>query len=105
MTKIRLNCWEASNCGRELGGIKAYELGVCPASTDVRFDGIHYGVNAGRTCWVIPESMCHGQTQGDFRRKFRTCAQCDFYARVKTEEGEKFQPTVLLLHILSEDHE
>lgn len=102
MTGIRLNCWEFFNCCRELGGKMTYELGVCPASTDVRFDGIHYGTNAGRACWVIPESMRNGQMQGDFRSKFRACAQCEFYARVK--EGEKIRPTVFLLHILNEEY-
>lgn len=105
MTETRLNCWEVSKCGRELGGIRAYELGVCPASTDVRFDRIHDGINAGRACWVIPASMCNGQLHGDFQTKFKTCARCEFYARVKQEEGENFRPTVSLLHILNEEHE
>jgi hypothetical protein len=105
MTIARLNCWEFFNCGRELGGVKAYEFGVCPASTDVRFDNIHYGTNAGRACWVIPGSMCHGQTQGDFRNKFRTCAVCEFYTEVKKKEAEKFRPTVLLLQILNREYE
>lgn len=105
MTDTRLNCWEVFNCGRELGGIRAYELGVCPASTDVRFDRINNGTNAGRACWVITASMCDGQEQGDFRRKFRTCARCEFYARVKKEEGVNFRPTVSLLQILNKEHE
>jgi hypothetical protein len=25
------NCWEFKNCGREIGGIKVKEMGVCPA--------------------------------------------------------------------------
>jgi hypothetical protein len=104
MANIRLNCWEFFNCGRELGGIKAYEFGVCPASTDVRFDNTHYGTNAGRACWVIPESMCNGQVQGDFQSKFKTCAQCEFYANVKKEEAEKFRPTVFLLQTLNEEY-
>lgn len=50
---MKKNCWEFKNCGREFGGIKARELGVCPASTDERLNGIHNGENAGRSCWVV----------------------------------------------------
>lgn len=106
MTKSRLNCWEFFNCGRELGGKMAYEFGVCPAWSDVRFDSVHYGINAGRACWVIPGSMCNGQKQGDFWNKFTTCAQCEFYIQVKKEEAENFRPTVFLLGILNKgEHE
>jgi hypothetical protein len=28
----KLNCWEVKKCGREPGGVKVKELGVCPAS-------------------------------------------------------------------------
>ena len=28
-----INCWEVKKCGREPGGAKVAELGVCPAST------------------------------------------------------------------------
>jgi hypothetical protein len=98
MTK--LNCWEFMKCGRELGGNKAFELGVCPATTDVRFDGANWGINAGRACWVIPGTMCHEQIQGDFSDKSSICAQCVFYHVVKKEGDEQFIPTVVLLHRL-----
>jgi hypothetical protein len=28
----KLNCWEISQCGREVGGINVWILGVCPVS-------------------------------------------------------------------------
>lgn len=36
----RQNCWEFKKCGREPGGAKASELGVCPAATDASSDGL-----------------------------------------------------------------
>lgn len=32
----RTNCWEYFKCGREPGGSKVDELGVCPAATEER---------------------------------------------------------------------
>ncbi len=32
----KLNCWDFKKCGRQSGGEKAHELGVCPASTEKR---------------------------------------------------------------------
>jgi len=46
-----LNCWEVKKCGREFGGIKSQELGVCPASIQSKVDGINHGKNGGRACW------------------------------------------------------
>jgi len=40
------NCWEFKQCGREPGGLLSDELGVCPASTETRLDGVHGGKNA-----------------------------------------------------------
>ncbi len=92
-----LNCWEFKKCGRELGGENAFVLGVCPASTDIRFDGIHNGISAGRACWVIAGTMCEGEVQGTFAKKYNNCATCDFYSAVKEEEKDNFIPTSFLL--------
>jgi len=32
------NCWEYKKCGREPGGIKVHELGVCPATVEEGLD-------------------------------------------------------------------
>lgn len=29
----KLNCWEFKKCGRETGGLKIKEMGVCPDAT------------------------------------------------------------------------
>ncbi len=96
----KLNCWEFKKCGREIGGDNAFELGVCPAATDVMLYGVNNGVNAGRACWVINGTMCYGSVEGTFAQKFKGCAQCQFYAYVKAGEGENFVPTVALLKML-----
>ena len=96
----KLNCWEFKKCGRELGGKNAFALGVCPAVTDVMLDGVHDGISAGRACWVIDGTMCDGKVNGAFAQKYRSCAQCNFYAYVKAEEGEDLIPTLTLLKML-----
>jgi hypothetical protein len=45
------NCWEFKNCGRESGGAKVDELGICPAKNKKRTDGVYSGKNGGRSCW------------------------------------------------------
>lgn len=83
----KLNCWQMMNCGREMGGLKAYKLGVCPASVEVRLDGVHEGDNGGRACWVVADTLCEGIPQGSFTDKYRDCARCDFYTYVRKQEG------------------
>ncbi|MBI4791189.1 MAG: MCP four helix bundle domain-containing protein [Deltaproteobacteria bacterium] len=63
-----LNCWEFKNCGREEGGAKAGELGVCPAYPD-----------HGTTCARKAGTLCGGKVQGAFAKKIINCKQCDFY--------------------------
>lgn len=93
----KMNCWEFNKCGRELGGANAYELGVCPAATDITFDRIHGGTNAGRSCWVIAGTMCNGQVHGTFAQKHKNCGKCDFCNKVREEEGADLKTTIDLL--------
>ncbi len=90
-----LNCWEYKKCGREAGGLLADELGICPCSVDEKSDGINRGENAGRICWAITGTMCEGKIQGSFAEKFKGCGLCDFYIKVKEEEGVNFIPTIV----------
>ena len=93
----KLNCWEFKQCGREAGGTKATELGVCPATKEQRLDGIHGGQQAGRSCWVLAGTLCGGEVQGTFAQKYRNCEICDFYKMVKREEFTRFQLSATLL--------
>ncbi|MFQ5574878.1 MAG: two-CW domain-containing protein [Terriglobia bacterium] len=80
------NCWEFKKCGREPGGEKVDELGLCPACTDSSCDGINDGHNAGRICWAVAGTFCEGKVQGTFAQKKITCMSCDFYQKVFSEE-------------------
>jgi hypothetical protein len=81
------NCWEFKKCGREKGGNKTQDLGVCPAASDTSCDGINNGKNAGRICWAIAGTFCDSKVQGDFAQKSVSCMSCEVFKMVKTEEG------------------
>ena len=80
------NCWEHKNCGRQPGGHKAKELGVCPVTTHQVLHGAHSGTNGGRACWVVAGSLCGGKVQGTYAEKLSSCWRCDFMNLVKKEE-------------------
>jgi len=84
----RINCWEFKKCGRELGGSKSDDLGVCPAATDTNVNGINTGKNGGRCCWVVAGTLCGGAVQGVFAEKLANCVTCEFYKKVLNEESE-----------------
>ncbi len=94
------NCWEAKKCGRELGGSRTAELGVCPTAKESRLAGTHDGKFGGRACWVVAGTLCGGTEQGTFAQKYHNCEKCDFYRQVRQEEGKGFILSVLLLNKL-----
>ncbi len=96
--KKKLNCWEYKKCGREPGGAKVHELGVCPVATEQSADGIHSGANGGRCCWVVTGSLCKGQQQGSYAQKFGDCHHCDFYELVRNEEMPGFKVGITILN-------
>jgi len=89
--ETKLNCWEFKKCGREPGGEKVAELGVCPASTDESCNEVNSGKKSGRICWVTSGTFCGGQVQGTFAQKEATCMICDFFKLVAKEEGSQFK--------------
>ena len=93
MTILKINCWELKQCGREPGGRKVNELGVCPAATDTRVFGVNGGINGGRVCWAIAGTFCDAKVQGSFALKVGNCMQCDFFNLVVTEEGRNLMKT------------
>ena len=40
---MKQNCWEFKKCGREQGGIKSAEFGVCPAALSTKVNNVHNG--------------------------------------------------------------
>ncbi len=82
----KMNCWEYKKCGRQPGGSKVAELGVCPAAVNTALDGAHGGEHAGRACWVVAGSLCGGKIQGTYAAKLLNCWRCEFMNKVKQEE-------------------
>mgnify|MGYP001548984941 CR=1 FL=1 len=94
----KMNCWEFKKCGREPGGDKVDELGVCPVAEERNADGIHNGTNGGRCCWVVAGSLCKGEKQGSYADKFGDCHKCDFYNKVRQEEQPNFKVGMVILN-------
>jgi hypothetical protein len=92
-----LNCWEFKKCGREPGGTKVQELGVCAAATEKKTDGMNGGKNGGRACWAIAGTLCGDAVQGEFAAKYGNCMKCEFYQFVGTEAGPNFKGSIEIL--------
>ena len=90
---MKVNCWEAKQCGRQPGGERSHEMGICPAAVAVGADGINGGTNGGRACWTIQQTLCGDKIQGAFSQKLHECLQCDFYSSVRHEEKENYLST------------
>ena len=98
----KLNCWEFKKCGRQFGGEKVSELGLCPVVIEISLEGVHDGESGGRACWVLEGTICKGDIQGNFAEKYKECEKCDFYQYVKKEEGNNFLSIVTLLKIIED---
>ena len=85
-----LNCWEIKGCGREPDGEKVDHHGVCPAATDISYNGSNHGVCGGRICWAIAGTFCNNLIQGLFAEKIESCVSCEVFQQVTTEEGDNF---------------
>ncbi len=73
-----MNCWEYKKCGREKGGAKVTELGICPAWPD-----------NGTKCAHVAGTLCGGKVQGSFAFKLASCMQCEFYRSEHYDRGTK----------------
>lgn len=92
------NCWEFEQCGLEPGGRNVVANGICPAAAERHADGIHHGKNAGRCCWIVSGTLCHGETQGTYTEKVAGCQQCGFYKLVRQEEHPAFKVFSVIIH-------
>ncbi len=97
---MKKNCWEFKNCGRQPGGKRVYDLGICPAAAETRLNGTHGGKNTGRACWVVAGTYCKGEIPGIYAQKLKNCQICDFYNTVKKEEHPAFSFSIFLLEKL-----
>ena len=97
----RMNCWEFFECGREPGGKKTGESGVCPAASSIELNGINDGDNGGRACWAIAGTYCGGKAQGTYAQKLGDCLKCDFHTFVRHQQRESYVKTRQILDILA----
>ena len=79
MKNKKQNCWEYMKCGREPGGEKVAELGICRAAAEESFSGINSGKNGGRICFAVAGTFCTREVQGLFANKLASCKNCSFY--------------------------
>lgn len=80
-TKLDTKCWVKKDCGRE----------ACPA----------YNNPCGR-CWLIAGTMCGGEVQGQFAKKYKSCIECEVYqeAVFKDPVVEIYEHLIALVHSL-----
>jgi hypothetical protein len=83
----RTNCWEFMKCGREIGGERAEDLGVCAAAVYPHADGINRGVNGGRICWALVGNYSCNAGRSSLAGKQVLCYECEFHKKVLAEEG------------------
>lgn len=84
------NCWEVKKCERQPGGKNVEELGLCPAASIKKMNGVNNGKNGGRVCWVVTGTFCGGKAQGTYAQKIASCLKCEFFKQVQNEESLEF---------------
>jgi len=87
MSKRKINCWEFKKCGREADGENIHSLGVCPAANQEKYNEINDGINGGRFCWLVEDTLCNGEIQSSFFDKFEQCLKCKFYLLIQKQEN------------------
>ena len=88
---MKLHCWEKLH-GRQPGGERSVEFGICPVSVEAKTHMIHEGINGGRACWAIQRKFNGNDLQCKLDQKLDHSIQCDFYSEVKGEEGSDYLP-------------
>ena len=95
------NCWEFMQCGKGPSENADNGLGACPVPQEERLNGIHGGINGGRTCWFVAGTLCDGDASGTFAKKIKDCEQCEFYQEVQQKESHRFIITKEIREILA----
>jgi diguanylate cyclase (GGDEF)-like protein len=82
----KINCWEVKNCSRK----------DCPSffDTDCR-------------CWLKPGTLCTGEAQGDFAKKYRGCFTCEVLALVEKDDLRSLYEhiNILIHHLRKRDED
>ena len=100
---MKMNCWEFTHCGRQPGGEKSGELGICNVSVEQLTHGVNNGINGGRACWAVKRKFnanADVQCSCDRDQQLDNCLQCEFYSTVREEEGDHFVPATKILALL-----
>ncbi len=74
-----MRCWEIKRCGREVGGARVDEYGVCPVS---RMMSDHNGdVEEADVvlCWRETNTLCGVVYGGAGAVKMMHCSDCEYY--------------------------
>ncbi len=82
----KLNCWEFMKCGKEPGGSRTEESGVCPIASEASADSLNDGINGGRLCWVIAD-ICNYKIKCSATHHNSSCFSCEFRYKVMADEG------------------
>lgn len=84
-THKRIRCWEITKCASE----------DCPSYLD----------NESR-CWLKTGTLCGGEVQGDFAKKFRTCFDCKVLKQVEMDDVRALYENInILIHHLKKRDE
>ena len=84
------NCWKFMKCGRHPEGENINTTGICPVSTEKKYNQTNHGKNTGRCCWQIADTNQVNTLKKSPVFKLIKCLDCDFFKKVKTEEKENF---------------
>ncbi len=79
-------CWEFKKCGRQPGGSKAGELGVCPAAAEALTTGSHPERQGCLACWAITGKFSGEGVQGSPER-LGDCIRCDYLKQNESKDG------------------
>jgi len=93
----KLNCWEFKKCGSLNDRESRENFRKCLVPGMTMYDGVHGGKNAGRVCWLIPDTRCDSELQSTFANKLKHCSGCDFYKLVEKEEGDRLEMPMKIL--------
>jgi hypothetical protein len=57
-----MQCWDYNNCGHGKDSL-------CPAVDQ----------KAGKSCWLVPKTLCGGKVHGKHTQRIKSCEGCSFY--------------------------
>ncbi|MGA1821626.1 MAG: two-CW domain-containing protein [Thermoplasmatota archaeon] len=92
-TSSKKNCWQFNDCGKEPFSERIHDMNECPVLKAEKFDGINSGINGGRYCWRVEGvncAACGGISTPNWSDAERNCLLCDFFNKVRKEEGSDF---------------